>query len=377
MSSTYDVIVLGTGGVGSAALFELANRGLRVVGVDRFAGGHNRGSSHGHTRVIRQAYFEHPHYVPLVLRAYELWHRLEERIGWKLYHEVGLLEAGPEDGILIPGILDSTHEHGLEVETVTERDVRDRFPGYRIPDGGRAVYERRAGYLMAEQSVLAHLDQASQLGAQLWHGHTVRGWCVENGEVRVDTSGGVLRAARLIITAGAWAPQLLNTLGISLRVVRKHLHWYENHDPSYHVDAACPIFFFEVPEGLFYGFPHIDDRGVKLAEHSGGEPVVDPLHMDRRIDPADIRRVEDFLRSYLPGVSAKRTDHVVCMYTKSSDDHFILDFHPSHPQVCFAAGLSGHGFKFTPVLAEALVDLAVEGQTRLPVGFLALSRLYD
>lgn len=371
----YDVIVLGTGGVGSAAAFHLARRGARVLGLDRFAAGHDRGSSHGQTRIIRQAYFEHPDYVPLLKRAYPLWAELEELSGEKLYHEVGLIEIGPPDGIVVRGVLESARKHGLDVESIRPTDASERFPGFAIPDGYAAVYERRAGYLLVERCVMAHLAAALRHGASLKTNLSVKEWRIDGTDVIVETSDGQsFRAGRLVITTGAWAQDFLAGLGIELRVLRKHLHWYASDQGPYRPIDGCPAFFYELPEGMYYGFPAVDARGVKVGEHNGGSAVTDPLHVDRGVEPDERARVESFLAGHMPRVSRHATDHTVCLYTMSADEHFIVDRHPQHQQVVFAAGLSGHGFKFTGVLGQALADLTLEGKTTLPIDFLRVSR---
>ena len=372
--STYDVIILGTGGVGSAATFHLARRGAKVLGLDRFPGGHDKGSSHGETRIIRKAYFEHPNYVPLLHRAYELWGDLEQRAAEKLYHEVGLIEIGPPDGVVVPGVLTSARQHQLRVDELTEQQVVERFPGLAMPAGCGAVFEQNAGYLMVERCVLAHLEQAAKCGAELRTGETILDWQATHRGVIVRTDKNSYSSQTLVITAGAWASDLLASLGIKLRVLRKHLHWYACNDPSYRVDHGCPAFFFETPAGYFYGFPQIDERGVKVADHTGGTEISAPLVDDKLTEPQDVRRVEQFLRNHLPGVSANPQQHAVCYYTMSPDEHFIVDRHPAHPNVVFAAGLSGHGFKFTSVLGEVLADLASDGATVLPIEFLSCQR---
>lgn len=371
---SYDVIVLGTGGVGSATLFHLAQRGARVLGIDRFPGGHDRGSSHGQTRIIRQAYFEHSDYVPLLLHAYELWADLEENRGEKLLHQVGLLEIGPPQGPVVSGVLESARRHGLKVDRLSADDVADRFPGFEVPDDCEAVFERRAGYLLVERCVLAHLDQATRLGAELCTGESVQKWTADASGVTVQTDRGQYTAGRLVISAGAWARELLADLGIPLRVLRKHLHWYACDDDHYLQDLGCPTFLYETPEGVFYGFPQLDGLGVKVAEHSGGSVVTDVLHDDRAFEPEDRRRVEAFLSVCLPGVSRRVTGHTTCFYTMSPDEHFLVDRHPAHDNVVFAAGLSGHGFKFTCVLGEILADLALAGRTAHPIDFLRCTR---
>jgi sarcosine oxidase len=372
--SNYDAIVIGLGGVGGAAAMHLARRGARVLGLDRFPPGHDRGSSHGQTRIIRQAYFEHPDYVPLLRRAYQLWEELESLRGEQLYQEAGLLEAGPDDGVVVPGIRESARRYQLPVDEFTADEAMRQFPGFVVPDGCLAMFERRAGFLFVERCVEAHASEAGKLGAELRIGESVLRWAAESDAVVVETDAATYRAARLVIACGAWSGQLLGDLHVPLRVVRKHLHWYANKDERYQRERDCPAFFYETPEGYFYGFPQIDERGVKLAEHSGGEEVADPLGVNRDEDPQDVQRVTQFVQSHLPGLSRERTGHAVCMYTLTADEHFLVDRHPHHPQVALAAGLSGHGFKFVGVLGEALADLALAGETRLPIEFLRLDR---
>lgn len=372
--SSYDVIVLGTGGLGSAAAFHLARRGARVVGLDRFPGGHAHGSSHGETRIIRKAYFEHADYVPLLNRAYDLWHELEQRSGEQLYRQVGLIEAGPPDGIVVPGVLEAARRHGLAVDEVSRTDFRKRFPAFALPERDVAVFEQDAGFLFVEQSVLAHLSEAKACGAELRTGEAVVAWQANDQGVSVQTESETVHAASLVITAGAWATNLLVGLGVPLKIRRKHLHWYGCDDPRYLADNGCPGFFFETPAGYLYGFPQITDDGVKVADHTGGTEITDPLTDDKSIEPEDQRRVEAFLEAYLPSVSTTRTRHAVCYYTMSPDEHFIVDRHPEHSNVAFAAGLSGHGFKFTSVLGEVLAELVLEGSTHQPIDFLRCNR---
>src|SRR5262245_55682387 len=371
----YDAIVLGTGGVGSAAVYQLARRGAKVLGIDQFPGGHDRGSSHGETRIIRQAYFEHADYVPLLLRAYELWRGLEQECGVDLLHQVGLLQVGPPDGAVVRGVLQSAGQHGLSVESLSADEVHGRWPGFRVPTDMTGVYEAAAGYLLVERCVLADLAAAKVRGAEFRFGSAVAARRSVGNSVEVATEAGeTYRAARLIITAGPWAPALLAHLPIKLQPRRKHLYWFRADDKNYHQDTGCPTFLYELPHGVYYGFPQIDSLGVKVAEHSGGQAVADPLNDARALDPADLGRVEAFLRQHLPGVSNSLQRHSVCFYTMSPDEHFIVDRDLRDPNTHFAAGLSGHGFKFTSVLGEALADLASDGSTRLPVNFLRVSR---
>ncbi len=370
----YDAIVIGTGGVGSAALFHLAQQGLNVLGIDRFPGGHDRGSSHGQTRIIRLAYFEHPDYVPLLRRAYELWETLQSEVNEQLYFETGLLEIGPPNGLVIPGVRASAQEHQLFIESLCENDLRDRYPGFRLPEGYQALFERRAGYLRVEACVLAHLQRARDCGAELHIGESVQSYRCEQGEVIVETERNRFRGKRLVITAGAWAADLLAPLQQKLVVLKKHLYWIAPQTTDYLASRGAPCFFYETPTGCYYGFPQLDAMGVKVAAHSGGEVVHDPLKATRDRDPLDERSVRDFLSTCMPQVCGDTQQHAVCFYTLSPDEHFIIDRVPNQEEVVFAAGLSGHGFKFASVLGEMLADYVRRGSPSLPCDFLSLKR---
>lgn len=372
--NSYDCIVLGTGGIGSATLYHLAKRGLNVLGIDRHPPGHDRGSSHGDTRIIRLVYMEHPDYVPLLRRAYELWGALEEQSKARLFVESGLLQVGPADGVVIRGVRESAALHNLPVEELTPKDAMERFPGWKIDEAHVGMYEARAGYLHVERCVQAHAEAARQLGADLVSGEEVRTWESLGDGVRVTTDSATYSAARLVVTAGAWAGALLADLNLPLIVRRKPVFWYATDNDAYKVENGAPTFFFETDAGLFYGFPQIDRRGLKVAEHSGGETVVDPLAVDRELRPSDRGPVEGFLRRYMPAVSAQVTRHSVCMYTLTPDEHFLVGIHPEATHVAFVAGLSGHGFKFATVLGEVLADFTTTGTTTHPVDFLSPRR---
>ena len=376
MSQHPDVIVLGTGGVGSAALYHLASRGVRVLGLDQHPPAHDKGSSHGETRIIRKAYFEHADYVPLLHRAYQLWDDLQLRSGRRdLFERTGLLQIGPENGVVIDGVLTSAAKHGLQVQKLSAAESLYRFPQYAVPEDCVAAYEADAGFLRVEECVKEHLRLAQQMGAELQTGVVVRDWHATADGVEVETSVGSFHAGALVITAGAWAPTLLASLGIPMKVLRKPLFWLESRGSAYLQDAGCPCFFYELPEGQFYGFPElVAGAGVKMACHSGGEVVVDPAAVDRQLNPQDLALVQSFATSCLPQVSGALVKESTCLYTMSPDEHFIVDHHPGHANVVFAAGLSGHGFKFASVLGETLADLALEQRTDLPAEFLSLSR---
>jgi len=282
--------------------------------------------------------------------------------------------AGPAEGETIAGARLAARLHGVPLESVATADVEQRFRGFRCPETFTVAYEPEAGYLDVEHCVRAHVGAAIQRGATLATDEVVEEWQSVGNTVRVRTSKGDYEAASLIVTAGAWTSRILNKLALPLEVVRKPVFWFPVQSTAYTVEAGAPTFYFEMPFGHFYGFPSIDQRTVKAAEHSGGAPIADPYHVERSVGPADSEPLERFVRECLPELDPTPVRHSVCMYTLTPDRHFIVDRHPEHPHVAFGAGFSGHGFKFTPVIGEALVDLATEGQTRHPIGFLSAGR---
>lgn len=364
--------MLGLGGVGSAAAYQLSRRGYRVLGIDPNPPGHDRGSSHGQTRIIRQAYFEHPHYVPLLRDAYDLWHQLETEAETKLFHRTGLLQIGPTDGVVVLGVLRSAELHSLPIETLGANELRQRFPQVRTEDHWVAVLEHNAGYLRVEACVLAHLQLANRQGASLRHGDRVIQWHVDGDGVVVETTKGIERAARLVIAAGPWAGSVLAGCGAQLEVLRKHMYWYEPAENGYGEQDGMPCFFYETKHGYFYGFPARDHRGLKVARHSGGQRIKSfgERSPEPSIDGEDRKLVELFLRNHLPGVGNVFHEQQSCFYTMTTDENFIVDTLPNCPQVVVIAGLSGHGFKFTSVLGKIACELAMDGITKRDIDFL-------
>lgn len=370
MSTVYDCIVLGLGGFGSSAAYHLTKRGVRVLGLDQFPPVHDRGSSHGETRIIRKAYFEHPDYVPLLMRAYELWQELENESSRKLMELCGLLLSGPADGEAISGARLAAQLHPVSIEDVSPVDAKQRFPGLRFDPGSEVLYEHDGGFLHVEACVQTHLECAEMRGAQLQFEEPVTSWQSEGAQVRVRTARGEYTARRLIVTAGAWAGQLLRELQIGLEIVRKPLFWFPTFDRRYDLTARMPTFYFELAERAYYGFPSIDGQTVKVAEHTGGIPVNDPQLLDRTPDEREIASVSSFVKTAFPGLDVVPSRHSMCMYTLTADRHFLVGRHPEHEHVVLGAGFSGHGFKFTSVIGETLSDLALDGRTDHPIGFL-------
>jgi sarcosine oxidase len=374
---TFDVILTGAGGMGSAAAFEFARRGRSVLALEQFPLVHDRGSSHGHTRIIRRAYYEHPAYVPLVRRAFERWYDLEQRTGRHLLTECDCLAIGPPGGEVVTGVLASAREHGLAVDRLDPAGLRRAYPQFRFDDGSEGVLERGAGFLYVEECVRAHLDAARSLGATIQADEAVTGWQSDGRSVVVTTAKGEYRAASLVLTAGPWAGELLANHGAPLRVMRQTMLWFGTADDAAFRRDRFPIFLAEVPGGPFYGLPVIDGRGLKVARHYGAPELRSPDEVERVIRPADEPLVRRFLDAYLPAVNGPLRYGQTCIYTLTPDRHFLIDRHPEYPNVAVAGGFSGHGFKFAPVVGEVLADLVETGRTRWPIGMFSFARLSD
>jgi len=369
---TYDAIVVGLGASGSAAAYHLARRGRKVLGLERFGPLHDRGSSHGHTRIIRLAYFEHPDYVPLLRRAYELWEALARESGQGLLRICGGLMVGPPDGLLVSGSRHSALLHDLPHELLTPEEVNRRFPPVCLEEGEVALYEPQAGILFPEACIEAHLRGAVAHGAELHFEEPLVRWEAREGRVLVRTPRGPYEAEALVVTAGAWIGRILADLHLPLVVERQVVFWFTPRTPELFGPERLPIFLWEVPDGFFYGIPAIGGRGVKVARHHGGE-LTDPDHV-RPPRPEEAAWLIGYLERRLPHAAGSIEGMVTCLYTNTPDEHFIIDRHPAHPNVVFASACSGHGFKFTAAVGQILAELVTDGRTDLSIGFLSLRR---
>jgi sarcosine oxidase len=370
MADSYDVIVVGVGGMGSAALHHLASRGRKVLGLERYDIPHGYGSSHGVNRIIRMAYFEDPSYVPLLRRSYELWRRLEAETGERLLVTTGGIDAAPEDHPVFTGSLRSCLQHGLDHEVLTGSEVNLRFPGYRLPPDHMAVYQPEGGYVMSERCIVAHVARAQADGAEIRAREKVLGWEPRGDGVAVVSDRGSYAAGRLVVTAGAWSLGLLEHLRGQLVPERQVLAWFQPLRPGLYQPDVFPIFNLEVEKGHFYGFPVETIPGFKVGLYHHLGEVVDPDTMDREPGPADEMPLREFTERYFPDAAGPTMSLKTCLFTNSPDEHFIIDLHPDHPQVALAAGFSGHGFKFSSVVGEILADLALDGGTTHDIGLL-------
>ncbi len=361
---TFDVAIVGLGAMGSAAALELSRRGAQVIGFDRFTPPHTMGSSHGDTRIIREAYFESPVYVPMVQRAFELWRALERASGTALLQQTGGLMIGEPGGVLVEGALRSAREHGLQHQVLSADEVRARYPVLNPEAKMVAVWEPRAGVLSPEACVQAQLEQARAHGATLCFDEAVSRWQAEATGVRVVTARGSYRAKQLVISAGAWVGSLLPGMDLPFRVERQVQHWFA---PQSQADAftpqRLPIHLWQFDgERFFYGFPDLG-AGLKMAFHHRGEiGAVDALR--REVDAAEVEEVRRAIRRFVPSGDGAWRASSVCLYTNTPDEHFWIDRHPSQANVIVASPCSGHGFKFAPVVGEIVGDLLEDKPAR-------------
>jgi sarcosine oxidase len=374
MDRSYDVIVLGVGGMGSAATAHLADRGVDVLGLERYDVPHGYGSSHGVTRIIRLAYYEHPEYVPLLRRAYELWRELETAHDQRLLYRTGSVDAGPVGDPLVEGSKRSCESHDIEYERLTSAELTERYPGYQLPEGYEAVFQPDGGFLVPERCIVAHVERAHRAGATIRARERVVDWRATGDGVRVETDAGVYEADRLVITAGAWAARFVDALDEVAVPERQVLGWFQPEKPERFEPDRFPVWNLQVPEGRYYGFPVYGVPGFKLGRYHHREEHVDPDAFEREPTQADERLLREFAERYFPAGAGPTMRLETCLFTNTPDEHFVLDTLPDLPQVTVAAGFSGHGFKFASVVGEILADLALDGETDHPVGRFSLDR---
>ena len=360
----FDVIVVGLGAMGSAAAAHAASRGTRVLGIEQFQPAHDQGSSHGRSRVIRLAYFEHPAYVPLLRRAYELWRQLESATGRDLLRITGGLMIGAPDSEVVAGSLRSAREHQLAHEMLDAADVRKRFPPFTPRPGTVALYEPDGGVLCPEEAIRAHLDMAVDHGAHLHFDERVEDWHgSSSGTIKVRTSRARYETERLILTPGAWASTLFKMDWLPLSVEPQQLHWFlpAGGAPPFSADQF-PIYIWDLGEGVqFYGFPADEEGRVKVAFFRSKVTGEDAIR----------HALAPVLPALANGTLVKT---VMCKYTLTPDHHFVIGHHPDHANVVIASPCSGHGYKFASVIGEILAELAVDGTTRHPIDLFSPTR---
>lgn len=374
MANTFDVIVVGLGAMGSATLHQLAHRGLDVLGLEQFQPGHGFGSSHGKSRIIREAYFEDPRYVPLVQRAYQKWAELEAESGVTVLQQTGGLMIGAPESEVVRGARLSAELHDLPHEMLDADAIQRRYPAFRPRDVDVAVYEPRAGILMPERAITTFVSLATSKGATVRRDEAMLSWRSIGDGVEVRTTRGTYQAGRLVLTVGAWAGKVFRELNLPFVVQRNVLYWFTPKANADHFSPArFPIFIHDLEPGLaMYGFPDVGD-GLKLALHHFGE-TSDPDTLERTVSDAEVRFMRSVVAKHLPDGNGPLREAAACMYTNLPDDHFVIDVHPADPAVVVASPCSGHGFKFSSALGEVLADLVTGRLPAFDISLFSLSR---
>jgi sarcosine oxidase len=372
--ATYDVAVIGLGATGSAALMNLALRGARTIGIEQFEPGHDRGSSHGETRIIRLGYFEHPSYVPLLRRTYTLWRELEARAGRPLMHITGIVEMGLPESEVVSGTLAASREHGLPHEVMDAGEAMRRFPAFRIPQDFAAVFQPDGGFLAVEPSIAAMIGQACAAGATVRTEETVLSVSSQTSGVRLETTDGPVDAGSVIVAAGAWLPRLMPGLSAPLRPTRQVQAWFRPEGSALFAADRFPVFLLESAHGTHYGFPDYGGAGIKIARHHHADETTDPDSIDRDISGEDEAMIRAAVAAHIPSANRTMVAAKTCLYTVTPDHHFIIDRLPGSPNIVVASACAGHGFKFAPVLGEALAQLALDGATTHDLSRFGLGR---
>jgi sarcosine oxidase len=362
VTERYDAIVVGVGGVGSAATYHLADRGLDTLGIERYDIPHTMGSSHGSTRIIRRVQHEGPAYVPLVERAYELWRDLEARTGRDLLHVTGSVHTGPPGTSVVGDAREACDAHDIPYETLAAEAVNERFPGYDLPESFRAVYQPDGGFLDCEQGTIAHVEAAHGAGATVRARERVVDWSETTDGVRVRTDKGRYAADELVVTAGPWTRELLPELAPETVPVRAVMAWLQPDRPEWFTPDRFPVFVLRDEPSGGYGFPRHDVPGFKFGV-SDPSPVADPETMDREPTRAEEEIHRRFAERYFPSGAGPTVGLTTCLWSMSDDEHFLLGRPEGYDAVTVGAGFSGHGFKFASATGEVLADVAAEGGT--------------
>lgn len=370
----YDTIIIGLGAMGSSTAWHLAARGKRVLGLEQFAPGHEHGSSHGESRIIRLAYFEHPSYVPLLRAAYRHWMALEAQSGETILTRTGILEWGIPGSRIVAGSLEASRLHDIPHEILDAKAIRTRFPAFAPGHDWHGVFQPDGGFLRPEKAIAAMLAAARKAGAELYHQCPVLGIEASGQSLRVRLADETLEAGSVVVSAGAWMHRLLPELKDHLSLVRRVLGWFEPHDPKLITPERFPVFLMETEDDAPYGFPDFAGSGFKCASHWSGGPIAEPEDIGGPMTPGEEAHLSDILKRYIPAAAGPLIASKPCIYTKTPDEDFLIDTHPQDGRIVIASPCSGHGFKFASAIGEILADLAIQGETTHDISRFALAR---
>jgi len=378
MNTHFDVIVVGAGSMGMSAGYYLSKQGIKSLLIDAFDPPHTNGSHHGDTRIIRHAYGEGREYVPFALRAQQLWYELESKTHHKIFTKTGVLVFGSKgESPFVAETMEAAREHSLTVDLLEGEELNQRWPGITVPKTYNAIYEPNSGVLFSENCIRAYRELAEAQGATVLPNTPVEDFEITEDSVTIHTANGSYTADKLIVSMGAWNSKLLSKLNINipLQPYRQVVGFFECDEAQYSNNVDFPAFMVEVSNGIYYGFPSFGGCGLKIGYHSFGQKI-DPDTINREFGayPEDEENLRLFLDKYMPGANGKLKRGAVCMYTKTPDEHFVIDLHPQYSNVAIAAGFSGHGFKFSSVVGETLSQLVTTGQTEHDISIFSINR---
>ncbi|MGM7722202.1 N-methyl-L-tryptophan oxidase [Metabacillus sp. Hm71] len=371
----YDVIIIGAGSMGMAAGYFLSKSGKKTLLVDSCNPPHNKGSHHGETRIIRYAYAEGEEYVPFILKAQELWNDLEQATGKQLFIQTGVLSVGKEESSFMQNIISSAKKYSLPLEVHNTNEIHHRWSGMTLPIDFMGCFEPTSGVLKCEDSITAYQELAELHGATILSNSRVKEISILNDRVTIKTDEKTFYSDALVVSAGAWSGNLLSMLDLDLPLtpVRKTFAWFDANEALYH-HTRFPAFAFATPQGLYYGFPSIDGAGLKVGRHDGGDrinPDESMIDFDERAE--DEGDLVQFLNQYIPNVGHLKYGKT-CMYTLTPDEKFIIDLHPKYSNVAIAGGFSGHGFKFSSAVGQALSNLIISGKNDIDLSPFSINR---
>lgn len=370
----FDVIVVGLGAAGAATLHELAKRGARAMGIDRFTAPNDRASHHGESRIIRMAYAEHPSYVPLLGGAYTGWQALEQEAGIRLLHVTGSVHGGLPNGEEFTGAVKAAREHGLDYEILDARALEARFPAFQLPDNYRFVYQPQGGFIASEAAIGAYIAGAKARGSVVLENAPVDSWSSVDNHFVVDTSAGQFRAHSLVLAAGAWLPRLVPELAPSLWIERQPVGWFDTQSSRHFAFGHFPVFTIDTELGQIFGFPEWQRPGFKIGIHHHLHEEVDPDDFERQMNARDEEILRSHVRFAFPSADGPLLNSSAGVYTMTPDEFFLFDLHPRYRRVALASPCSGHGFKFSPVIGQIMADLVLTGVTDWDISQHRLSR---
>lgn len=372
--NTYDLIILGCGGIGSAAFYNANQAGLKTLCIDQYELLHPHGGTHGETRAFRKAYYDDPNYIPILKKAYLEWKKLNNISTTKIFEEHGVLEIGLPDSTMVKDAVACSEKYNIPIQILTKKEMNSRYPDFYIPDEMIGIFQAQAGFLYIDNCIKQFIKTEPSSNSKVVTNEKVISWEVDKDQtIHIKTNKQKYTSKYLIIAAGVWTKEILNSLNLPITILQKKLFWTDVKNNSYSSKNNSPCFAYHLPEGIFYGFPAVSDY-IKVARHTGGLKLATPEENSTTTENEELDSIQKFVHQYLTKANLTKTKQASCLYDNTPDKQFILDHHPDHPQIAFIAGLSGHGYKMCNVLGEILVDLVTKNKTEFDISFLSLKR---